>query len=392
MKITLLALYNIHSYAIRGFHSLLAMHGHSVKSAYFKDSIYTDGPVSDKEIDDFIKDMEPTDMVAISVHSPIFQTFKRVSASIRRQYPDCKIAVGGEHPTAMPETCLPYADYVIVGEGEKAILELADGNMPEGINGPYELWADLDSLPVGHYMGNTQTYSSARTPPAISSYMTGRGCPYSCSYCHESVRRCVHGKDYGKTRRKSVDRVIDDLRYFQKIHNIKGIFFSDPIFSTNKKWLEEFCEEFARLNMTFGCYGHATGLTEEVILMLKDAGLGNFRIGVQSGSDRIRKTIYNRKDGLNDILKVAQLLHKHKIHGSYDFIINNPYESYITLKESRNFINELPPFVQINNFELRWFPKTPLTEMALADGAIEFKDVEGQYDRFGSWDYCYAKG
>jgi len=126
--------------------------------------------------------------------------------------------------------------------------------------------------------------------------------------------------------------------------------------------------------------------------MLKEVGMSNLRLGVQSGSDHIRTKFFNRKDSLDDILNVAWLLFENKVVGLYDFIVNNPYDNFYTTKETRDFIDKLPPLSGINCFELRWFPKTPLTERALGDGTIEQKDVEGQYNRFGGWNYCYMKG
>jgi radical SAM superfamily enzyme YgiQ (UPF0313 family) len=125
--------------------------------------------------------------------------------------------------------------------------------------------------------------------------------------------------------------------------------------------------------------------------MLKEAGCEGIRMGVQSGSGSMRSK-FNRKETLDDILRAATLIYHNKIGSSYDFIINNPYDDGYSLKETRDFIGKLPPYVGINCFELRWFPSTPMTNMALRDGYILPRDVEGQYSRFGHWDYSYTKG
>lgn len=393
MKIVLIALYNYHSYAIRGFHSLLLQLGYEdVESMYFAESTYTDRHPTHSDLASFVgvlKSKSP-DFVAISVHSPVFQVFKQLSTMIRESMPLVKIVVGGEHPTACPDDCLPYADSVVVGEGEPAIVELMRGDLLEGINGPYDLIQDLDALPRGYY--GAGTWGNTLKPPVISAYMTGRGCPYTCTYCQESLRREIYGPAYAKWRRKSVAKVMDDLEYFRAVHGMTSVFFSDPIFTTDKIWLEEFCSEFERLSMKFGCYGHSAGLTRETILILKSAGLGNFRMGVQSGSSDIRAKLFNRKDTLDGILNAAWLIHDCKLVGTYDFIVNNPYDTPKTLQETRDFIGKLPPHSGINNFELRWFPGVPLTEMALSDGHIKARDVEGQFTRLGSWNYYYRKG
>jgi radical SAM superfamily enzyme YgiQ (UPF0313 family) len=276
---------------------------------------------------------------------------------------------------------------VIPGEGDTAILELADGNMKEGINGPYKPLEDLDSLPIGHYGPGTWLQDAQLT--TSYSYLAGRGCPFSCSYCHESVRRAAHGKGY-RARRKSPDKVVSDIARLQHEFKINKIVFSDSIFTSDKTWLESFCEKFARLKMSFVCYGHAANLTEDTIVMLKQAGMSYFRTGVQSGSQYIRSAIFNRKDSLEQILNVFNILKKHGLTSSFDFITGNPYDTWETQKETRSFISKLAG-AGISVFELRWFPKTPLTQRALADGYIKQEDVEGHYLRLGNWHYDYVK-
>lgn len=394
--VLLVALYNIHSYGIRGLHSYLLKLGYDVSSAYFRELSYKGPPATPEQVDRFVKGIMETrkpKTIAFGVHTPVFQIFKRVSKSVRKQFPKCKIIIGGEHPTADPESCLPYADYVVVGEGETAMIEILEGKASEGIVGPYELFKDLDSLPLGHYGEGTIHFTENKILPLVQSYITGRGCPYNCTYCHESVKQNVYGKNYVKERRRSVSRVMEDLQYYQSVHGMKKVFFSDPVFLTNKKWLKEFSEEYKKINMPFGIYGHTLNVTKENILMLKDVGLGGVRLGVQSGSRYIREEIYNRKENIDDTLKAAWLLYDLGVgEHSYDFIVNGPYDNAQTLKETRDFIDELPPQAVIQNFELRWFPNLPLTNRALADGYIGPKNVEGQYDRFGDWSYCYQKG
>lgn len=391
MKIVLVALYNYHSYAIRQLHAILEQHGYPVSSVFFKNSIYTSGPPSEQEISgliSFIARRSP-DLVAFSVHSPLFQVFKKIANEIRLEI-GCEIAVGGEHPTACPESFIPYADYIVQGEGEDAILKLAEGVLPAGINKMPCSLKNLDELPVYYYGAGASTFGIMKPSPWMS-YLTGRGCPYSCSYCQESVRKKVGGN---MVRRKSVLKVIDDIKYLKSIfafQNPKQMVFSDSVFTINEAWLEEFCCDFARLEMKFQCYGFATNWDADVFLMLKDAGMNSIRFGVQSGSKYLRSEIFNRKDNLGDILSAAWFLHKNGISAIYDFIVNNPYDSPETLRKTRNFIRKLPQSAIINCFELRWFPGTPLTKMALEDCFIEEEDVEGNFDRFGRWDYTWVR-
>ena len=50
---------------------------------------------------------------------------RNIALDIKKLYPNCKIVVGGEHPTAIPENTLQndFIDVVILGEGEETFLE-----------------------------------------------------------------------------------------------------------------------------------------------------------------------------------------------------------------------------------------------------------------------------
>jgi len=387
-RITLLSLYNFHSFATRGFHSLLLKHGFPTKAVYFNRSVYTDTMFMLSEfygLCDVIEGTEP-EILAISAHSPLFPLVQRVARQMKLRIPECEVCIGGEHATAKPEECLECADYVVVGEGEKAILHMANGELKKGeVSGPFELENDLDNLPFSHY-GEGTYYIGKEKPKAERSYLTGRGCPFACAYCQEAVRRGVHGARYANVRRKSVGKVMEDLKTSASLHDsYKSTLFSDSVFTSDRKWLEEFCSEYAKTGWKFDCYSNASMLDEDMIRMMKESGLQGVRLGVQSGSKRIRRGLYNRKDKLDDVLTVAELLRKHNISGGYDFIADNPYETREDWMATRDFKKMLPRPVYLHDFTLRWWPNTPLTNQALDDRIINESDVEGNFLQFGTW-------
>jgi len=192
MRVVLVALYNHHSNPIRTFHSMLAKEKCEVKSVYFRSSVYVDGVYSQKEVNDtakLISDYRP-DFVGIGVHSPLFPLFKSLSLMLEYLMPDCKIIVGGDHPTASPESCINYADYVVVGEGENAIVDIVNGKADEGIivGDPV---VDIDSIPFPYYGPDAVSLFSEPDSNKFSWYAS-RGCGNNCTYCHESVRNAMY--------------------------------------------------------------------------------------------------------------------------------------------------------------------------------------------------------
>ncbi len=384
MKILLIALYDHYSKGIRGLHSFLAGKGHDVSSLYFKTSTYEEGLYRPQEIGaviDKARELQP-DFIGIGVKSPLFPVFADICNHIRVSLPKVKIIAGGPHATASPETCAVYADYVVRGDGEYPMLDILDG-CTEGIM-PWKRVTDLDSLPFQHYGENTFQFAAHPAPIKLSVYTT-RGCFFSCSYCQESVLRQT-------PVRKSVKYFKEEIDYFRSLFpSVKLLTMSDSNFIYDMDWLEAFATEFSNTGLRIWCAGHAKTImaNPEMLDILKAAGVTTVRIGVQSGSEQLRKDIYYRKDTLNEVLEVANLLHQKNMVGHYDFIIENPYDTPKTIADTRRFIRKLPLSALTNKFELRYWPGTGLTKRALKDGYIIPDDVEGNYLRFGDWTYMY---
>jgi len=397
MNITLLALYNVYSYGIRGLHAWLKREGYSVKSVYFKNGIYVDGLYTDIELHGLLDTLEYTkpDIIAVGVHSPLFPLFITVSKLIRQRFPKCKIVVGGDHPTVEPESCLPYADYVVVGEGETALTDIIEGCVDEGIVGPYPLIPDLNTFPFPHYGLGCYYYNSNLGKNSgygnTLAWFASIGCQHNCTYCHECARKKAIESIKPQVRVKSPDYLIEQLIRLRALFpNTQGILFSDAVFPDDVGWLTDFTSLYRRMvNLPFWSQSNASSMTDDALRLLKEAGVNPLKLGVQSGSQYMRKEVYERPDELDEILDVAHKADKLGIHCEFDFIIHSPYDTAETLKETRDFIDKLPRGSQINHFELRWFPHTLLTERALKDGFIEPKDVAGQYIRIGRWDYAY---
>ena len=73
--------------------------------------------------------------------------------------------------------------------------------------------------------------------------MTQRGCPYSCSFCIESVYQDKCGKK-DSLRRRSVDVVIEELVQAKRQLGITAVMFYDDVFTVNPKWLREFAPRY----------------------------------------------------------------------------------------------------------------------------------------------------
>ncbi|MCX6799399.1 MAG: cobalamin-dependent protein, partial [Candidatus Diapherotrites archaeon] len=63
------------------------------------------------------------DAVGISMTTPTYKNVRALCAAIREKT-RAPIVLGGAHPTVDPVDCLGFADFVIIGEGERTFVEL----------------------------------------------------------------------------------------------------------------------------------------------------------------------------------------------------------------------------------------------------------------------------
>lgn len=211
------------------------------------------------------------------------------------------------------------ADLLVIGEGEQTMLEIcltAQSTGPEfdpaaflHIPGlafrqpgglvfktpPREKLRNIDELPfpnrskidLGKYL---DAWKKAHGHSAVS-ISTQRGCPYTCRWCSTAV----YGQSY---RRRSPEKVVDEIVFLQKNYDFDLIWFVDDVFTVSHKWLGEFRDELERRSVwvRFECITRADRMTDEVIEILRSCGCFRVWIGAESGSQRIIDAMDRRVD------------------------------------------------------------------------------------------------
>jgi radical SAM superfamily enzyme YgiQ (UPF0313 family) len=406
IKIVLIAIEDFASLAIRTLHSVLDKEGHDVTSIFLSEVSVTPTDEEMEKLLSLLKKIKP-DIIGIRVLSNFFPIVSEISKKIKEKL-NCLIIWGGVHPTLNPEQSLEYADIVCIGEGEKAILELVSKlSKNEDISKIKNLWIkkdgkiikneirpliqDLDSLPFPDFSNKNKIYITFKkvyvykpdydiyTHSYIYPIMTSRGCPFSCTYCVNSCLRKIYAGKGKYVRRRSVENVIKELvNVKRKFKSIKFIVFNDDVFTFDKEWIKEFCEKYKKyVNIPFYCYIHPKIIDEEVAKLLKGVRWYGAVTGIQSGSERVRKNIFNRYESNEEIVNCAWLLHKYKISSSYD-IIQNPFETDEDKRETLNLLLSLPKPFRVRIFNLLFYPNYEITKFALQNGKISKKDVIGQ--------------
>ncbi len=422
-KILIISLFNEEALGVRLLHSILHHKGYSTKMLFLKvnDKKIRDNYierqktsfkheidyVTDNELDIFekyIRDYKPN-IVAFSLVSSIFGLYRKIYDKIRN-WGSFKIVLGGWEPSLNPERCINYCDILCIGEGENVLLELVDkmynGQEIDDIdnlwirkdnrivqNNTRSLIDSLNDLPnpifdnnLGAYIENDEiVYEDPYMSNTRYGIITGRGCPYRCTYCSNNyMAKNIYPKKWSKTRQRSVDHVMAELiSVKERLPKIERINFYDEVFSPNKAWLKEFTERYkAEIDLPFYCMFYPGTCDDETAKLLTGARLAGVWIGVQSGSERVRKDIFKRYYTNKTVLKQAETFYKYGVSVRYDFIFDNPFETFEESLESINLMGEFPQPFSLNLFSLKYFPKTEITSMALAEGLISERDLADQ--------------
>lgn len=316
--------------------------------------------LSAAEVAERVKKFGP-EVVGISVLSPNYQAAASLLGPVRSAVPDCKIVLGGPHPSALPEDTLwenSEIDAAVVGEGDMTMLELVrvfqdggDLGCVDGIafrkgaevvlNKARNPVKDLDSLPfpargifpIGKY--RTHPPYGRKTP--YMSLITTRGCPYKCAFCSNSV----FGRSY---RGASPKKVADELEHLKKGFGVREVHFYDDDFPLNFKRAMAICDEIMQrgIDIDWSCTARADNVSAELLKNMKRSGCWLISYGVESGDqemlDRMRKAVT-----IEQIEEAFRLAREAGIGTLGYFMVGFPGETRQTIRKTIDFAKKLSP-------------------------------------------------
>jgi radical SAM superfamily enzyme YgiQ (UPF0313 family) len=207
-------------------------------------------------------------------------------------------------------------------------------------------------------------------------FIFSRGCPYNCSYCCNNALQRIY-KDKGKQIRfRSVDKAIEEIRTFLRAYKVNHIGFDDDSFTKKRGWLREFCDKYAASKEfpPFACNTRPELFDEETASLLEKAGCYRVNIGIESGSEDLRKRVLNRNMTDKDIIRSFELAKKHRFLTHSFNIIGFPKETKRDFDKTIELNRKVQPdYLQLSMFYP--YPGTPLGDMARENGYVSDKDI-----------------
>lgn len=401
MKIVFIC-FECENYAIQLFSALLKQKGHKVYLIFDPRLFNTDEvrqPLLSRLFDirrnnlNKIKEISP-DLVGFSVYTQDYQYALSFARMIKKEMPDIPIIFGGIHCILCPDEVIKEdcVDMVCTGEGEGVIIQLGEEEIPKDkyVFPPRPLIQDLDSLP---FIDRDIFYEQKPVFKRDISILTGRGCPYSCTFCaSDALNRQYRKNSLGKSvRQRSVQNVIEELEIVKKKYNPHSIYFVDDVFTMNIDWLKTFIPEYKlRIKLPFYCTANPGTIKDEELYLLKQAGCQMIGFGMQSCNEEYRNDYLKRRGTNVRIKRVAGICHQIGIHFSFDHIFNLPMEKIENQMDALKFYNETRPDI-INTFDMTYLPKIELnkylddkTKQSVEQGKIRTAMFNRNSDNFGS--------
>lgn len=305
------------------------------------------------------------------------------------------IIVGGVHPSAAPEVVIQEDsfDAICIGEGDDAFPAWVGAVETDTLGKPIpNLWfktddgtvvkgpqtgflQDLDSLPFF----DKSLYDDYLDVSDLYMTLTGRGCPYRCTFCFNNfwaklpMRSGSKGGKY--VRQRSVENVIAELKAAKKRYNIRFIDFEDDVFTVNRAWTKAFLKEYKReINVPWMCLTHPKYVDKEVISWMKEAGCTWVQIGIQSVDEHYKYKTMKRYEKSGHVADAIDDFMAAGIKVKGDHIFGSTGEDISSQQAARVFYSKHTP-ARVSTFWMTYYPGVDITREAVRAGVLTEDDV-----------------
>ena len=290
------------------------------------------------------------DVVGLSAMTYEAGCMHALAKLVRARLPKTVIVCGGPHPSVAAEDVMQDAavDLVVRGEGEfifaDVLAGVADGRTDwkgcEGVSWrdaegkvvhepdrappqsldemPFPAW-DLVDHPKYHKVPRGGVIYAHKE---FATMFSSRACPWRCTYCHNS---------YGKTfRERSAENVLSEMELLVTQYGVKEFVFMDDIFNFKaeraKKIARGIIERGYKLALTFPNGFRGDILDEELVVLLKQAGMYRCMVAVESASPRIQK-VMKKNLKIDKVRHIVDFIAKQgvMVHGA--FMLGFPSET-----------------------------------------------------------------
>lgn len=299
-----------------------------------------------------------------------------------RERCDAVYVLGGVHISCLPASLHPAFDVGVMGEGEDTfhhVMRLLEqyGALPdeklaevpgivyfrEGrplVNGERDPLENLDDLPLPD--------RSILPPFKYAHVMTGRGCPYNCTFC-------TSHRMWGGYRGFSAPRIADEIELLVE-EGHEHIHIHDDLFANNAARVIALADELENREILgaveFSCAVRADRITADLCEALVRLAATSVNFGLESVDEQTQKHL-GKGYGPETIRRALRLLERYEIEANVSGIIGEPHESPASMRATYRFIVEQAVRGRLAGAEINVLtplPGTPYWEQAVERGLV----------------------
>lgn len=303
-------------------------------------------------------------LIAMEVSSFSLENDLKIARKIKEKLADCQIAFMGLSCEMRSEAFLKshrFLDYILINEYELTLLELVRNirfgqpwkklagaiflDPQQGFSGyqPRGVISNLDELPWPDRrqfpMSNYHDEPGCIPRPSVQMWAS-RGCPFKCIFC-AWPQIMYDGSLY---RVRSVQDVVDEFEWLITEWGFKSVYFDDDTFNVNRNRTAQICQEIIKrgLKVPWAAMCRADLMDEELIILMKKAGVHALKFGVESASQSLLDAMHKKMD-LQKTIENIHLTHHYGIQTHLTFIFGLPGETIASCEKTLELALKLNP-------------------------------------------------
>jgi len=355
----------------------------------------------DEYIGKYIENEEPS-LFCFTAVSSQYEAIKKVANYVRKADEDIFCLLGGHHSSLNSEDVINHDifDAICVGEGEKAVVAFAN-QLESGLSYseykiPNLIFKDrannkvhknptgtfnqnLDDLP---FLDRSLWDKWVQHPSDYPAILLGRGCPFKCTYCSNHAMAKLATGTY--VRFRSPQDIIEEIDYIKgEYPDVERIYLEVETFGANRKASYAVFDAIAEYNnnleepLTFGVnmalssnYMVHPQRRKELFSKVNAANIKTINIGLETGSERMRKSLARPKYTNEEIIAFCQDAKKHNIRIIFYILFGLPNETIEDYFETVRVARAAQPYYCYVSI---FFPYlgTDLADRAIHMGLVE---------------------
>lgn len=302
--------------------------------------------------------------ILISIFTWQCQNFARDFLKQLRSRTSATIVIGGQGMIKSENTSFnknPYfakellqqglINYYVQGEAEKALPELLKGNVTyPGINSDqYAQRSTMDAVPAYDFSDHDILAYHSGYPDGQLPLESSRGCVRSCSFCDWPV----YADGF---RSKPGDQLFEEMvSYYQK-YGTTNYYFNDSLINGNLKDFRQFNHRLVEYYQQHGLPDRTLKYSGMYIVrkpnqwkeqdwqLLGQAGGDTLLIGVETGSERVRKEMQKGFNG-EDLDFTVSMASRYKIKLYFLMIVGWPSETRQDFEQTLDLLRKYQRYV-----------------------------------------------